>query len=446
MRTSPRRPAPAGFISYVVVLSTGVMLTVLTVFAYRQAMHTQAVQAGVQLQLDYADKEDTVLRSIVATAPNRAIQAMRGGSNSIGTREALAWERIFIDSLSLANAGQSIAEPVIQSLAMSGVTVANPGNTTLSSPTRIFGTVPEAAWTVPGINHDHGAEFPPALTSTNGAVMDRDGIYPIIANQKVYGAHASGRVELDVLHHDKFNLIRYPEINFGYVPPGDLFVAKRNWWSFDMNIGSHDATVTGLVRPSRNFVFSIYEVPSQLAISASAFASLGRHSSGNDWENVTVEGSVYASRAEVVGETMLDTLASRRSMQISPDAIIGGQSFNANPFAPGLREQYEVDVERSADGGVGHAFFPVSLPSEAGRAAFIPINRGADFFDRFSHAVETNSISPTTWNHYSVGALQCAMRLDIVECVSDIDPTPTILRFSYLRNGLRTDMLLPQVT
>jgi len=446
MRTGPRRPAPAGFISYVVVLSTGAMLTLLMIFVYRQAMLTQTIQANIQLQLDYTEKEDTILRSIVATVPNRAIRAMRSGSNVAGAREALTWQSILTDSLALANAGQSISQPVIQGLELSGATVANPGNSSLSDPARIFLFTASGEWSVPGINHDFGVGFPPSLNSTNGAVLGRDGVYPIIANQKTYGSHASGSVGLPVDAYPDFNRIRYPDINFGYVRPGEMFVAKRNWWSFGMNLGGHDAAVTGMVRPSRNFVLSIYEIPSQLAISASAFASLGRHSSGNDWENITVEGSVFASRAQVVGETAFDSLASRRSMELSPDAVIGGRSFTTNPFTPGLREQFEVEVERDLSGAGGDAFFPVSLPSEAGRAAFIPINRGADFFDRFSHPPETNTLSPTTWNNYSVGALQCAMRLDIVECVSDTDPTPTILRFSYIRNGLRTEMLLPQVT
>ena len=55
-------------------------------------------------------------------------------------------------------------------------------------------------------------------------------------------------------------------------------------------------------------------------------------------------------------------------------------------------------------------FMPVFLSSESGRAAFIPINRGADFFDRYRHAPESQTVSPTTRNNYSVGAMQCAMR------------------------------------
>ena len=51
-------------------------------------------------------------------------------------------------------------------------------------------------------------------------------------------------------------------------------------------------------------------------------------------------------------------------------------------------------------------------------------------------------ISPTSWNSYSVGALQCAMTLDISACVSASDRTPTELRFTYLKNGSRQTLTM----
>jgi len=461
MRTtaSTRRPTPAGFVSYVLVLSTGLMLTLLMFFAYRGALLSQSVQAGVNLQLDYAEKEDNVLRSIVAITPNRAIQAMRSGSDVAGVRETLTWNQIFIDSLAEANAGQSLTPEAMEGLGLGGSIGANPGNLSIERPARVFGVEGKETgpWIRAGINHDYGSGFPPALSSSQ-VVKELDEIYPIISNAKVYGALAATKVGLPVNPYSRHNIINYPKINFGYASPGEPFVAKRNWWSFSMNLAANDAydddgekLLTGMVRPTRDFVLSIYEIPSQLAISASAFTSIGTHSSGDVWENISVEGNVYASRAHVTGGTVLDSLASRRGMELSSGAVIGGQNFIGNPFQPGVREQFEVNAENAAtsdaplaDGG----FFPLSLPSESGRAAFVPINRGNTFFDRFEEAAGSNSLSPTTWNNYSIGALQCAMQLDIVECESDRNPTPTILRFSYLKNNVRTTnpTLLPQVT
>jgi len=453
MRTtaSTHRPAPAGFVSYVLVLSTGLMLTLLMVFAYRSALHSQSVQASVNLQLDYAEKEDNVLRSIVAIAPNRAIQAMRSGSNVSGTRETLTWERILTDSLVQANAGQALTPAAMEALGLGGSIAANPGNSSLSTPSLVFGKATGTAWTQAGINQNLGSGFPPALNSVDSNVTSRDGLYPIISNAKIYGDLAKDRLNevlLPVNPYSRHNIIKYPKINFGYASPGEPFVAKRNWWAFSMNLAANDAALTGMVRPTRDFVLSIYEIPSQLAISASAFTSIGTHSSGDVWENISVEGNVYASRAHITGDTVLESLASRRGMELSDAAVIGGQNFVGKPFQPGVREQYEVNRGNLIGTGAleDGAFFPLSLPSESGRAAFIPITRGAMFFDRFAEPADVNTLSPTTWNNYSIGALQCAMQLDIVECVSDTNPTPTVLRFSYLKNQLRITTLLPQVT
>ena len=55
-------------------------------------------------------------------------------------------------------------------------------------------------------------------------------------------------------------------------------------------------------------------------------------------------------------------------------------------------------------------------------------------------------LSPTTWNNYSIGALQCAMRLDITQVVSATNKTPTTLRFSYLKGGVRQNLTISLTT
>lgn len=187
----------------------------------------------------------------------------------------------------------------------------------------------------------------------------------------------------------------------------------------------------------RNYVLSIYEIPSQLAISASSFMSLGKYASGDAWQNVTISGGIFAGKADVEGNTAISALSSRRGMTLSSGASIGGQSFSASPFTPGVRETYQLTQG---------PFFPVSLASESGRAAFVSINRGADFFDRLAHSTESFTISNTPWNSYSVGALQCAMRLDVTQRASATNSTPTALRFSYMKGGVRVDMPISLTT
>jgi hypothetical protein len=433
MTTQRPRTGKPGYVSFFMVLSTGLILTLLTIYTYRRAMNAHAVQSSVQLRTDYSEKEEAILRSIVAITPNRAIRAMQHNANNSSTvRNPLRWQNIFTESLAMANASTSIPSSLISTLNLSNHRISNTGDSALTSPSVIFTALNgETGFVSAGINRSLGAGFPPPLSSSDINTDSRDPLYPIISHTKTYGSLAQAGVGLSVADYPNFNLLTYPQINFGYAKPGEPFVAKRNWWAFSMDVSAQDAARTFITRPRREFVLSIYEIPSQLAISADSFMSLGRLESGEAWQNVNIDGGVFAGRAVVEGDTQLSALASRRGMSLSGSAAIGGESFTSNPFTPGIRETYQITRGE---------FFPVSLASESGRVAFVPINRGPDFFDRLAHNVDSTTISPTGWNNYSIGALQCAMRLDITECVSSTNPMPTKLRFSYLRGGVRQNL------
>ncbi len=432
MKTSPSRRHKAGYISFLLVLATGAILTVLMIHAYRRALSAQAIQSQVQLRLDYSEKEEAILRSIVAITPNRAIRAMQSGSDTTGTRDPLRWQNIFTESLDLANSRSSISSGMANSLNIPNLKLENTGDSALDTPARIFAALPsETGYVSAGINRSLGTGYPVPLTSADSTTTTRDALYPIISNLKIHGNLAQTGVGLPVGTYPNFNLLKYPQINFGYARPGDNFVAKRNWWAFSVDVADHDDDKTLLARSKRNFVLSIYEIPSQLSISASSFMALGQYASGDAWQNVNIDGGMFVGRAAVERNTAISALAIRRDMTLSTGSTVGGQSFTGSPFSPGVRESYQVTQG---------AFFPVSLASESGRAAFIPINRGAEFFDRFAHAAESSVLSTTSWNDYTIGALQCAMRMDITQVQSSTNATPTMLRFSYLLpNGSRVN-------
>lgn len=434
MKTSTKRTFRPGYVSLIAVFTMSVFMLTLTLFAYRRAINAHGIQADIQVQEDYREKEEAVLRSIVAITPNRAIRAMQHDSNASGTsRNPLRWQNIFIEALTQANARTSISPELLTQLDDPNAFRANTGDSALGSLGRIFQSIQShTGFVSAGLNRDLGTGFPPSLNSNVG--LANDDIYPLITTQKEYGGLASGRVGLPTNTFKKFNILTYPQINFGYAKPGEPFVAKRNVWGFSMDLADHDDDITRLARFRRQFALSIYEIPSQLPISAGAFMALGTHADGSAWENVTINGNVFAGRAILEGTTSLPSLATRRGSQMSADATVGGLNFQGNPFEPGIRENH-----RLTEGD----FFPVSLASESGKAAFVPINRGADFFDRYAHSNESNTISPTTWNSYSVGALQCAMTLDITQSASASDQTPTEMRFTYLRNGTRQTLTIP---
>jgi len=439
MRIITHRSQTRGYASLLLVLSLGIFLSLLMVFAYRKATASLAVQSNVQLQVDYSEKGEAILRSIVASTPNRAIRAMQSQSNANTTNSSpLRWESIFSDALAAANAQQSISNQVLAALNVASPVVANSGDAPLDNPGIIFAALgADAGWVSAGINQCLGSGYPVPLSCSNATDTARDRIWPIISSSKEYGALAQCGVALPVGTYPKFNIITYPNINFGYASPNQPFIGKRNWWGFSMNLAATNTATTASPMQRRNFVLSIYEIPSQLPISAASFLELGQYAGGAAWSDVTISGGIFASRAQVDGTTNLPALATRRGAVLSNNTTVGGQSFTDDPFTPGVRETYQL---------TRGDFFPVSLASESGRAAFIPINRGADYFDRFAHVSETDVLSSTTWDNYSLGSLQCAMRLDITQALGASNQTPTVLRFSYLKAGIRKDLEMPLAT
>lgn len=447
---NPSKRFRRGFVSYVLVLTTGVVLTILMLSAYKRAASAQVVQKESQIRVDYAEKEDAVLRAMINIAPNRAIAAMKHNSaNSGAARDSLRWQNIFSEALNQANARTSISAGLKTAMGVSGGITANVADSTLTDINSMFDAIePEPGYMSSGVNRSLGAGFPIPLNSS-ADVASRDATYPIISGDKKYGALAQGKVLLptdDPLYpeYQVFNRIPYPDIRFGYTTPGAPFVAKRNWWAFSMQLGENDQLLKSFARNGgsegeRDFILSIYEIPSQLAISAEAFTSLGAHADGTPWKNFTSEGGIYSTRTEVTDGLQLGRLTARRGMTMTSDVKVDGQTMAENPFKPGEREKFEHLHQ-------GH-YQPVAMASEAGRASFIPINRGGDFFDRFTETnrnAESNALSTTTWNNYSCGALQCAMTLDVIGVTSATNNTPTKLNFTYLNaSGTRVPIEWP---
>ena len=166
MKTGAHKRLQAGYVSFLMVLSMGSLLMVLMVFAYRRAMASHATQAGVQLQVDYNEKEEAVLRSIIAIAPNRAIRAMQHLSNANTTNSnPLKWENIFTDALVLANARKSISSQVLTSLGTTTLAMANSGDAALSDASLIFKALgTETGYASVGINRSLGTGYPVPLS------------------------------------------------------------------------------------------------------------------------------------------------------------------------------------------------------------------------------------------------------------------------------------------
>lgn len=437
MKRSMTKPAnrthksSPGFASLLVVTSVGVALLIMLVSMYRNTVDAHAIQKNNLLKNDYQQREDAFLRALTNIIPNKAILCMKPGSDN---DESLQWKSIIEDALVMSNSRQALAPEVADSLGFTNIRSGNNTDSNLELGAIISalagGTTDPDAITS-GTNQLATSDYPPPL-ECSASDQTTDSLYPIVSLNKKYGPSASGWVKASVSDFPLYNLIDAPELHFNYQNDG-TFIAKHNWWAFEMSFADQDASKTNVITRKKKYLVSLYEIPSQLPISASAFTTFGAHSDGTEWSNVSLRGSIFAEKVKTEGAFSTDAIAARKGVEVSTSTTVNGTTTGgvtgSNPFVSNARELAETQ------GNV----FPISSSSDGGRVSFIPINRGLEFYDRYTgDPAEDNPdknsesrLSDTSWNYYSIGAKQCGMRLDVIDVISSTDQTPTAIRFSY---------------
>ena len=420
-----------GFASLLVVTSVGIALLIILVSMYRNTVDAHAIQKNNLLKNDYQQREDAFLRALTNIIPNKAILCMKPGSDN---DESLQWKSIIEDALVMSNSRQALAPEVADSLGFTNIRSGNNTDSNLELVAIISalagGTTDPDAITS-GTNQLATSDYPPPLECF-ASDQTTDSLYPIVSLNKKYGPSASGWVKASVSDFPLYNLIDAPELHFNYQNDG-TFIAKHNWWAFEMSFADQDASKTNVITRKKKYLVSLYEIPSQLPISASAFTTFGAHSDGTEWSNVSLRGSIFAEKVKTEGAFSTDAIAARKGVEVSTSTTVNGTTTGgvtgSNPFVSNARELAETQ------GNV----FPISSSSDGGRVSFIPINRGLEFYDRYTgDPAEDNPdknsesrLSDTSWNYYSIGAKQCGMRLDVIDVISSTDQTPTAIRFSY---------------
>lgn len=410
----------SGYISFLIVMSIAIVAFSLLLAAYRATLRAQDTQKTAQVRVDVAQRESAILRSILAVVPNKAIQAMR--ENSSLSPASMNWTTIFTESIALANAANADGDGVGASLGTARVSNAANFSGAVSN---IFRAASGSGLVRAGVNSQISTNYPPFLT-TSTATASLDATYPIITETKTYGSNATGTAELSTSLYPLYNRIPYPNIRFGYAEPGSSFVAKRNYWAFSIR---YPGNVPGVRRTRKQYVLSIYEVPTQVALSASAFMSLGRHSNGTAWSGVQIQGAVFGERVLAEESLSLNRLSSRTGIQISAAQNVDGTTVQSGFDGGDTIQAYEA---------ANDAMFPVSVAGGSGRVAFIPLNRGLDFYRFVGTSTDPNRLSPTGWNEYTIGAQRCAVKVRVTECVSLADQTPVEIVVSY-RTSSSTD-------
>ncbi len=416
-RHVPKRDS--GYASLPIVTGLAIMFTLSLTMLFKSALMNRDQASKSQLRVDYRQREEVLLRALVATFPGRAMECMKA-NYAEGAKHS--WSTIFADAVALSASSRRLSPEALQSLGLVGKLSGDVGDhdstevqswiTSLTGePGRVTpGTTSYAdVFSLPAL----AGKVPPLLDADT-AMQTADAQRPIVTPLKHYGTQVPGLLA-DVSVHPVYNLIPYPNIRFGYAAPGEPFVAKRNWWAFTVNYGNGNNTV------ARHYVLSLYEIPSQMPIEAATFAAIGAHQDGTAWnaDTVNIEGSVYAARMSVAGSSYgAERLAGRSGIEMTSALDLGGVTMGSDFDALGERERLQAEQ--------GTDVLPVSLSANSGRLTFLPLPTGSNYLQRSPPGTTLNS-----FEDYIAGGQQCVITVEATEMVSYEDQTPTSIRVRF---------------
>lgn len=441
----------SGFATIAVVSAVCLMIVSMLAYTMVGSMRNLDVQARSQVKQDYGQKEDAVLSALIHIVPNKAIGAMQ--RYSANNSDNFTWDTIFNEAIAIANAEQSISPTLINSLNLGNAISANTGDTLFQTASQFvnapIGTQAGGSNRVNGGNWWEyqmlgnagiGPKLPAALQlSYSDYLLDKQ--YPIITYNKKHVNWYTKGLGLSADSYPLYNLIQYPEVKLGYKRPGEYFVAKRNWWVFSLTFGSHTQAISGIPPVKKDYVLSIYEIPSQIPLSASTLMKVGQFEDGSSWENVTLEGGIFAETLQTDGAVALTkgSISARKSVSISSQTTVEGRSVSGGFDELGAREARATDTSAGSSGNTSD-FYDASVGGNVGKVAFIPINQGTGTLLTTSDGTPEERISPTGWNEYSRAARQAVTTLDITDVSGADDQLPTSIRLRYRRanNTIRT--------
>lgn len=409
---------PSGYVSLPIVTGLAIMFTVSLTMLFKNTLMNRDQASKTQLRVDYRQREEALLRALVATFPSKAMECMKA-NQAEGT--AYAWNTIFAEAVTLSASSQRLSPDILQSLNLDGKLSGDVGD---------HGSAEVQSW-ITSLTGEPGRVTPgstayadifalpafagkvPPLLDGDAAMQTADALRPIVTPLKHYNTQAPGLLA-DVSVHPVYNLIPYPNIRFGYAAPGEPFVAKRNWWAFTVNYGSSNSTV------ARHYVLSLYEIPSQMPIEAATFAAIGTHQDGTAWnvDTVNIEGSVYAARMSVSGSYGAARLAGRSGINMTADLDLGGVSVGSDFDALGERERLQAEQ--------GTDVLPVALSANSGRLTFLPLPTGSGYLHRSPLGRTLNA-----FEEYTSGGQRCRITVEATAMVSYEDQTPTTIRVRF---------------
>ena len=412
----------SGYAALLTTISLSLTIIAFAITGFRETRQSHRVQIRNQVKLDYNQKEQAFLRSMLDIVPNYAMRAMM--ANSTANSNTLDWNAIFNQAMTQASTDRGLATTDYGALNITATSLsANTGDANFDPRQFVVSPNGSGLFVLPDTD--------PVRLAPNGDVLD------LPAQMSFFNGGGGSSNSHPIVNFNKklsstsplYTKMPYPDIAFGYSQQGANFIAKRNWWAFTVNFGIESAAITGVAPTPRTYVLSIYEVPTQLAMSsAGSTTSLGEFGGGTAWNsNINIAGSIFATRAQVADTNSVGVVASR-------EGIVLGSSAPAGQTAGGLNERRQLRATTDA-------FHRFSSSSDSGLVAFTPIDRGAEFFDYFAGTTNAqrtsghfnmnslsgstpfkdyfsdfynpNSINDQSWSSYSLGARQTQMQVSV---------------------------------
>ena len=465
-----------GYGAILMVLFTGIISLILLQHSYDISLRSLETQKKAQLQLDYNQKEQAFLTTLVGLTPKFLANNMiddslvdNASTDLQTTTEELANETALISKLR----GSYSTE--LRALGLVGSRNGNTGQIARNARGRSLLGIIHPMRNPPGwagrITRRSNIEYPPIMAVRGSNISpltpllgehsietqrdNRNGRL-FISSSYTYnntsGATRNLRDKLlaDHVEYADFNLLRYPNISFGYAEPGEPFVARQNWWRLFMQTEIDNSANTGLVANAqgqtdrnlnfidREYILSAYEIPSQLAVNSNTFTQLGSFADGSSWAaaaGINITGGVYAERLETSGTITADRISTKQTSNFGGNVTVAGTINATNAITTATETAYENQNLN---------FFPIAKSSDSSKSIFVGLGQGTAFFDRF----EGNMFAPNpsagnraSYEHffeYSRGCHQTAMKLDIIEIDGS---TPIALQFTYIQNNGATNTI-----
>ncbi len=396
----------AGFSSVLSIITIFIIVMGLVVVGTKRAMLGLDTKRDSLLRSDYAQKEEAFQQALLRILPERAMKGMDSGSKIGNEDDLVSWSRIFRDAIRDANAANDagdLSDDILSKILEDGVISGNTGSTELTvanfntASVKDLQGVSGRATSIPIAGHD----FPPEWSVlASGQTLDSLG--PVVSLNKTYTNGGSSG--------DAFGMVEYPNVRFGYAEAGSEIVARHNWWAISVDFSEGDRESTGIADGKKKYLLSLYEIPSQLPITADALMEFGNW----DRQKVTIDGRVYASSATQVGNQMgtqdIAGIATRDGVDFSNMSVIEGiddSMVSRDDFEAQHANLYEDEI-----------FFPISQVGDGTKVAFLPINPGRDFYtDYYVDGAydDLNSHSDSAWDQYARGSKKCQIRVVIVD-------------------------------